>query len=244
MAGENTLVASPGNEYLYNGKELQDELGLGWYDYGARMYDRETSLFISPDPLADSTKAYSPYSYTLGNPIRYNDPTGMSAEDCCGDWFKNWPNVKIQTEVTLGAQVGIKVNNVIEANLEVISFKIYDDVSQIKEGELTSTKQALFYKIDAEKEGVEKTSIEVKNEAGFSVFGLGGSVGMSREMNSDTNTEGFKTFKKISGSEGLFSSEIIEETESGATHARVETGLKLSLKFILGIEVNFLYEKN
>ncbi|MBL7866321.1 MAG: hypothetical protein JNK10_15765, partial [Cyclobacteriaceae bacterium] len=26
------------NQYQYNGKELQDELSLGWLDYGARMY--------------------------------------------------------------------------------------------------------------------------------------------------------------------------------------------------------------
>jgi len=26
-------------KFRYNGKELQDEGGLGWYDYGARFYD-------------------------------------------------------------------------------------------------------------------------------------------------------------------------------------------------------------
>src|SRR5690606_9638808 len=26
------------NQYQYNGKELQEELDLGWLDYGARMY--------------------------------------------------------------------------------------------------------------------------------------------------------------------------------------------------------------
>ncbi len=29
---------APDNLYQYNGKELQPDHGLGWYDYGARMY--------------------------------------------------------------------------------------------------------------------------------------------------------------------------------------------------------------
>lgn len=27
------------NQYRYNGKELNEDFGLGWYDYGARWYD-------------------------------------------------------------------------------------------------------------------------------------------------------------------------------------------------------------
>lgn len=33
------------------------------------------------DPLSELQFAYSPYSYVYGNPIRFNDPTGMIGED-------------------------------------------------------------------------------------------------------------------------------------------------------------------
>jgi len=42
MQHKGYLSATPAanvNRYKYNGKELQDELGLNMYDYGARNYD-------------------------------------------------------------------------------------------------------------------------------------------------------------------------------------------------------------
>jgi len=65
------------NPYKFNGKELDEETGL--YYYGARYYNPKTSVFISVDPLAESTM--TPYQYTYQNPVRYIDPTGMSGED-------------------------------------------------------------------------------------------------------------------------------------------------------------------
>ncbi len=68
-------------QHLLAGKELEDVLGLEWYDFGARMLDPATGRWLVQDPAAEEHPSVSPYAYVSNNPLRYVDPDGR-------DWWE------------------------------------------------------------------------------------------------------------------------------------------------------------
>jgi RHS repeat-associated protein len=87
-------------QYKYNGKEFQDELNLNWYDYHARNYDPAIGRWMNIDPLAETSRRYSPYAYCLDNPVFFIDPDGMQADD----WI-SWIGKGGQQHITYDSSV-------------------------------------------------------------------------------------------------------------------------------------------
>ncbi len=68
------MVANSGYMYKYNGKELQDELGLNMYAMDMRQYDPAIARWVVQDPVIQHSK--SPYNAFDNNPVYWADPSG------------------------------------------------------------------------------------------------------------------------------------------------------------------------
>ena len=67
------------NQYQYNGKEKQTDLGLAWNDYDARFFEPQIGRSPVVDPLLERHYSANPYAYCLNNPTNMVDPDGRDA---------------------------------------------------------------------------------------------------------------------------------------------------------------------
>ncbi len=74
----NELASSEpsGFNYKFGGKELQDELELNLYDFGARNYEPALGRWMNVDPAAEEYRDISLYAYVANDPMNAIDPDG------------------------------------------------------------------------------------------------------------------------------------------------------------------------
>ncbi|WGK95149.1 MULTISPECIES: RHS repeat-associated core domain-containing protein [Flavobacterium] len=75
--GYNPIAPIPENRRLFNGKELQEELGLNMTAMDYRQYDNTLGRFNSIDVLSELAYSITPYRFANNNPVYFNDPTGL-----------------------------------------------------------------------------------------------------------------------------------------------------------------------
>ena len=99
----------------YNGKEIQDDFGLYWYDYGARFYDPGLGRWHNVDPLAEKYYFISPFAYSLNNPIRFVDPDGKIVKPAPGSNPTFIQNFKAASDLLIEKRVGSSYQQLVKS---------------------------------------------------------------------------------------------------------------------------------
>lgn len=74
---------TPDKRYRFGGKEITGTVSNAtstgadkYLDFGARLYNPRTAIWLSQDPMAEKYYPMSPYEYCFNNPVAFIDPDG------------------------------------------------------------------------------------------------------------------------------------------------------------------------
>jgi RHS repeat-associated protein len=76
--GLGTPVVGPEHRFLFQGKEMEQDFGVDWADFGARRYDGQVGRWWGVDAMAEEFPSESPYLVMNDDPINIIDPKGES----------------------------------------------------------------------------------------------------------------------------------------------------------------------
>jgi RHS repeat-associated protein len=105
-------------QYRYTGKPLDEEFDLNLHYYGARYVSAPYGRFTQIDPLRGKYPSWSPYVYTLDNPLKFVDPDGRAAaaED---NPLQTITEGAVQKLADLGAKLDAGISFTVKVGMEV-----------------------------------------------------------------------------------------------------------------------------
>jgi len=194
--GPAALGAAPhDNRFLYNGKELQADFGLGLYDYGARFYDPVLGRWDAPDPLAEQRNWASPYNYLQNNPMNRIDPDGR-----LDDWYQAEDGQLLWKE---GTEENVTIASKVSPDGRILETKSFAWIAN--DGEVFSHDGAAVAITGASEASWERDIINIaENSPGTTVLAIG---------------DGLKAMENATKSFGLVRGVAMRDHSSNAGYA-------------------------